>query len=94
MAEHEETLLKEYSEYPGDITWVDRMYDPHFMSPPPDEKPRRLRDVGRWLKEHVLAAIIIFVLTTILGIYIRLLLPPPNQDQNRQTIQDTRAMRL
>ena len=63
-----------------------------FVIPlPPDESFRRLKAVFRWLKEHVLAAIIIFVITTILGIYITKWLGSP-QDQNRPPISEPRAM--
>lgn len=81
----------EKNEYPGDPTWVDREYDPYFMEPPPDENFRSLKAVGRWLKEHVLAAVIIFILTTILGIYITRWLSPP-QGQIPPAIQEPKAM--
>ena len=61
------------SMYAGGLTWVDREYDPHFMEMPPNEKFRRSKAVGRWLKEHVLAAVLIgsilAVLSTILIFY-------------------------
>lgn len=61
------------TEYPGGVTWVDREYDPYFMELPPDEKFHRLKALGRWLKEHVLAAVLIgsilAVLSTILVFY-------------------------
>lgn len=82
---------RKISEYPGGPTWVDREYDPYFMELPPDEKFHRLKAVGRWLKEHVLAAIIIFVITTILGIYITKWLAPP-QGQIPPAIQEPKAM--
>lgn len=63
-----------------------------FVMPlPPDESFRRLKAVLRWLKEHVLAAIIIFVITTILGIYITKWLGSP-QDQNPQPTPAAKAM--
>lgn len=70
---HREKEKRKISEYPGGITWVDREYDPRFMELPPDEKFRRLKAVGRWLKEHILAAVLIgsilAVLSTILIFY-------------------------
>lgn len=62
------------TEYPGGVTWVDKEYDPYFMELPPDERFRRLKAIGRWLKDHVLAAVIsaviVSILTTILVFYI------------------------
>jgi hypothetical protein len=81
------------TEYPGGATWVDKAYDPYFMELPPDEKFRRLKAIGRWLKEHVLAAVIIFILTTILGIYIKQWLLPP-QDQTQPPISAPKVMRV
>ena len=69
----------------------DRERGTFVMDLPPDEKFRRLKAVGRWLKEHVLAAVIIFILTTILGIYIKQWLSPP-QDQSRPPISEPKAM--
>ena len=69
----------------------DRALGMFVMPLPPDESFRRLKVVFRWLKEHVLAAIIIFVITTILGIYITKWLGSP-QDQNRPPISEPRAM--
>lgn len=64
MAKHEEPLLKENSEYPGGITWVDREYDPRFVELPPDENFRRLKAIGRWFKQHVLASVVSVVIAT------------------------------
>lgn len=69
------------SMYAGGSTWVDREYDPYFMELPHDEKFRRLKTVGRWFKEHVLAAVvsglILAALSTILVFYIGQWLSPP-----------------
>ena len=81
----------ETNEYPGGPTWVDREYDPYFMELPPDEKFRRLKAVGQWFKKNVLAAVVIFILTTILGIYITRWLSP-SQDQNLPPISEPKAM--
>lgn len=63
----------ETNEYPGGPTWVDRECDPYFMKLPPDEKFHRFKGIGRWLKKHVLAAVIagsiLAVLTPILVFY-------------------------
>lgn len=69
----------------------DRALGTFVMPLPPDESFRRLKAVFRWFKEHVLAAIIIFVITTILGIYITKWLGSP-QNQNRPPISEPRAM--
>lgn len=53
--------------YPGGVTWVDKAYDPYFMELPPDEKFRRLKAMGRWLKDHVLAAVLIGAILAVLS---------------------------
>lgn len=63
----------------------------HLIELPPDENLRRLKAIGRWLKDHVLAAIIIFVITTILGIYITKWLALP-QDHSRPSVSAPKAM--
>ncbi len=82
-------------EYPGGATWVDKAYDPYFMELPPDEKFRRLKAIGRWLKEHVLAAVLIgsilAVLSTILVFYTNQWLSPP-QEQTPPPISAPKAM--
>ena len=87
----EDSEIERNKLYAGGCTYVDREYDPYFMPLPPDEKFRRVKAVGLWLKEHVLATVIIFILTTILGIYITRWLSLP-LDQNRPTISEPRAM--
>ena len=65
----EDSEIERNKLYAGGCTYVDREYDPYFMPLPPDEKFRRVKAVGLWLKEHVLAALIISFLTTILVFY-------------------------
>ena len=60
----------------------DREVGTHVFPVPPDEKFRQVKEVGRWLKEHVLAGAIIVILTTILSIFVTRWLPS-SQDQNR-----------
>lgn len=88
----ENTTLENNRMYPGGETWVDHEYDPYFMELPPDEKFHRLKALSRWLKEHVLAAIIIFIITTILGIYINKWLAPPQGQIPPPAIQEPKAM--
>ncbi|MDD5299085.1 MAG: hypothetical protein PHD65_01170 [Gallionella sp.] len=63
----------------------------HLFELPPDERFGALKSAARWLKDNVLAAVLIFILTTILGIYITRLLSPP-QDQTRPAISEPKAM--
>lgn len=54
-------------EYPGGPTWVDREYDPRFQT---KERFAHTRAVGRWLRDHVLAGLLIAVLSVAAGVYI------------------------
>jgi|CXWL01.1.fsa_nt_gi hypothetical protein len=42
----------------------------HLFELPPDERFGVFKSAARWLKDKVLAAVLIFILTTILGVYI------------------------
>lgn len=54
-------------EYPGGPTWADLEYDPHFQK---REKFVALRSVGRWLRDNILASVLLIVLTVVLTFYI------------------------
>ncbi len=72
-------------------TDVKKEIDSYLLELPEDERFSRLKAIGRWLKDHVLAAVIIFILTTICGIYINRWLSP-SQENNRPPISEPKAM--
>lgn len=78
MKKREEPLLHENSKYPGGATWVDYEYDPRFKV---KVRFARTKAVGLWLRDHVLAGIIIAIVSLIVGIYIGRWLQP-NQPQS------------
>lgn len=83
---HEEPLLKENSEYPGGITWVDREYDPRFKV---KERFTRTKAVALWFRDKVLAFVIISILSLIAGFYIDKLLKSPQPQIPATTTQPT-----
>jgi H+/gluconate symporter-like permease len=64
-----------------------------FIMPlPPDEKFIKTRSVARWLKEHVLAAVIISIITIVLGIYIPRWLSSTEDQNHAPTSEPPKTM--
>jgi hypothetical protein len=59
--ENSEIERNKLLQYPGDPTWVDKEYDPHFAQPAKEERFSVLRSIWAWLKDKVLGGIIVGV---------------------------------
>jgi hypothetical protein len=88
LKKREEPLLRENSEFPGGVTWVDREYDPHFKA---KVRFARTKAVCLWLRNHVLAAFIIAVFSTIVSVFVARLLLPSTPQSQAHTPQTTTA---
>ena len=88
MAKREDNPLQVF---PSGFTAIDREYDPRLQV---KVRFARTKAVSLWLRDHVLAGIIISVVSLIVGIYIGRWLPPSqpqSQSNNPATISSRKG---
>lgn len=83
MTEHDESKPSKREHYPGRLTWVDREYDPHFQE---KKRFRHLKSFGLWLRDHVMAGVIVGVLVAVASTLIvsHLKSDPSARDQSEE----------